>query len=210
VSGVDIRAAIADERLRMADLVDGLTPGQLRTPSLCEGWTVRDVIGHLVAAVAMPRSWIVPELARSGFRLHVANSRVARRMARRDPADLAAALREHAESDFKPPVVGFLGPFTDLQVHGQDIRRPLGLPHALLPERIRASLDFLVGGKARGFTPKERPAGLRLEAPDVDWSWGDGPRVGGAGEALMMALTWRPVALAELTGDGVSVLSGRR
>jgi hypothetical protein len=40
----------------------------------------------------------------------------------------------------------------DEQVHGQDMRRPLGLPHHLRPERLRVSLDFLTGGRAAGFT----------------------------------------------------------
>lgn len=200
---------IADERRRVADLVDTLTPGQLETPSLCGRWTVRDVVGHLVAAVAAPRSWVLPELVRGGFSIHRANARIAERMARRAPAELSAALREHAGSRFKPPVVGYLGPLTDLQVHGQDIRRPLGLPPTLLPERLRVSLDFLVGGRAVGFVPKKRPAGLRFEATDLGWSWGDGPVVRGEAEAVMMALTGRPVALPELEGTGVAILADR-
>src|SRR4051812_1588312 len=139
---------IADERRRAADLIDTLTPHQLDTPSLCGQWSVRDVIGHLVAPVAAPRSWLVPTLVRSGFNIHRANTPLAHRMAQRAPAELAAALLEHAENRFKPPIVGYLGPLTDLQIHGQDIRRPLGLPHALRPERMRISLDFLVGGHA--------------------------------------------------------------
>jgi uncharacterized protein (TIGR03083 family) len=206
---MDVREMVADERRRVADLAETLTPGQLSTPSLCAGWTVRDVLGHLVAAVAAPRSWLLPTMIRSGFRLHVANSRLAQRMALRLPAELAAALREHAESPSEPPIVGFPGQLTDLQVHGQDIRRPLGLPHALLPDRLRASLDFLTGGRAVGFVPKGRLAGLRLEASDIGWEWGAGAAVRGDAEPLMMALTGRAVALPELTGDGVRLLSGR-
>jgi hypothetical protein len=43
------------------------------------------------------------------------------------------------------------------------MRRPLGLPHDLRPERQRMSLDFLVSGRAPGFVPKRRPAGV------IDW-----------------------------------------
>jgi uncharacterized protein (TIGR03083 family) len=134
ISCVDTLEMIAEERRQMADLVDALTPQLLDTPSLCGQWSVRDVIGHLVAAVAAPRSWLVPTLVRSGFSIHRANAMLAHRMAQSTPSELAAPLREHANSRFKPPIVGFLGPLTDLQVHGQDIRRPLGLPHALQPE----------------------------------------------------------------------------
>lgn len=200
---------IADERRRMADLVDTLTPSQLDTPSLCGRWSVRDVVGHLVAAVAAPRAWLVPTLVRSGFSVHRANATLARRMARRTPSELAAALREHAGSRFTPPVVGHLGPLTDLQVHGQDIRRPLGLPHALRPERMAMSLDFLVGGHAVGFVPRRRVTGLRFEATDIGWRWGAGPAVRGEAEAMMLALTGRPVVLPELDGDGVPILRER-
>ncbi len=200
---------IVEERLATADLVGSLTEEQLATPSLCGAWTVREVAGHLLAAIAAPRRMLLPLLVRNRFRLHRANAELAGIMARRSAAELADALRAHAGSRFKPPLVGFPGQLTDLQVHGQDMRRPLGLPAALRPERLRVSLDFVVGGRAYGFVPKRRPAGLRFEAADLDWSWGDGPLVRGTGEAVLLALTGRPVVLPELSGDGVPELTGR-
>ncbi|BCJ48384.1 hypothetical protein GCM10010168_76900 [Actinoplanes ianthinogenes] len=200
---------IADERRRMAGLVESLTAEQLRTPSLCGAWTVKEVVGHLVAAVAAAKSSALPILIRSGFRLHRANAMLATRMAARPAGELAAMLRAHAESPFRPPIVGYPGQLTDLQVHGQDIRRPLGLPHELRPERLRASLDFLVGGRAIGFVPRRRPLGLRWEATDLGWTWGDGPLVRGTGEAVMLALTGRRPALDDLSGDGVAELRRR-
>jgi uncharacterized protein (TIGR03083 family) len=206
---VDIRSMIADERRRFAALVDSLTPAQLASPSLCGAWTTQQVAGHLVAAVSAVDASALLLLVRSRFDVHRANDRLARRIADRPAGELAALLREHAENPFRPPIVGYPGQLTDLQVHGQDIRRPLGLPHDLVPDRLRVSLDFLVGGRAVGFTPRRRPAGLRLEATDLDWAWGDGPLVRGAGEAVLMSLTGRAVALAELSGDGVPELAQR-
>ena len=43
----EIWTAIDDQRTRVADLLEGLSPTQLDRPSLCDGWTVRDVAGHL-------------------------------------------------------------------------------------------------------------------------------------------------------------------
>lgn len=200
---------IAGERRRIADLVDALSPDQLAAQSLCGSWTVKEVVGHLVAAVAAPPRSLLPVLLRSGFRIHRANARLATLTARRPAGELAAELRAHAGNPFRPPIVGHPGQLTDLQVHGQDIRRPLGLPHGLRPEPLRVSLDFLVGGRAVGFTPRNRPAGLRFEATDLGWSWGSGPVVRGPAEALLMALTGRPVALADLDGDGVAALRSR-
>ena len=206
---MDIHPAIADERRRVADLVDSLTPEQLETPSLCGEWTVKQVAGHLLAAISKPPTPVLPLLIRSGLNIHKANSRLALLMAERSPAELAQGLRKNADNPFRPPIVGYPGQLTDLQVHGQDMRRPLGLPHGLQLERLRASLDFLVGGRAVGFTPKRRLAGLRFEASDLDWFSGVGALVAGPAEALMLAMTGRKVALSELDGPGVPILRNR-
>jgi uncharacterized protein (TIGR03083 family) len=209
VGGMDVMAMIAAERRRIANLVESLNPEQLDAPSLCGSWTVKEVVGHLVAAVAAPPRHLLLALLRTGFNIHKANAELARLVARRPAGDLAAALRANAENPFRPPIVGYPGQLTDLQVHGQDIRRPLGLPSDLHPDRVRVSLDFLVGGRAVGFVPKRRPAGLRFEATDVDWAWGSGRLVRGTGEALALGLTGRRIVLAELDGDGVPELRSR-
>jgi uncharacterized protein (TIGR03083 family) len=206
---VDIQPAIADERRRIADLVDSLSPEQLDTPSLCGDWTVKQVAGHLLAAIGKPPTPVLPLIARSGFNIHKANSRLAALVAEQPAADLAQGLRDNAENPFRPPIVGYQGQLTDLHVHGQDMRRPLGLPHGLRLERLRVSLDFLVGGRAVGFAPRRRLAGLRFEATDLDWSAGTGPLVTGPAEALMLAMTGRGVALTELDGPGVPILRNR-
>ncbi|MFG2057614.1 maleylpyruvate isomerase family mycothiol-dependent enzyme [Micromonospora sp. NPDC048930] len=205
----DLLPMIAAERRRIADLIDSLTPEQLATPSLCGEWTVQEVAGHLAVPFLVPQWRFLPLILRSGFSLHAANARLAREVGRRPAGGLAAALRSHAEHPLRPPVVGHPGQLTDLQVHGQDIRRPLGLPGDLHPDPLRVSLDFLVGGRAIGFIDRRWIAGLRFEATDLDWSAGAGPLVRGPGEAVLLALTGRRVVLPELTGDGVAVLAGR-
>ena len=207
---MDVRAAIATERRRVADLIDSLDPAQLDVPSLCGDWTVRQVAGHLLAAVdASPRATLVA-LLRGGFRIHRANSLLAVRTADRPAADLADGLRRHADNPFRPPIVGYPGQLTDLQVHGQDMRRPLGLPHGLRLDALRVSLDFLTAGRPVGFTSRRRLAGLRFEATDLDWRFGGaGPLVCGPAEALMMAMCGRSAVLGDLDGDGVRVLAAR-
>jgi uncharacterized protein (TIGR03083 family) len=206
---VDVHAAVADERRRVADLIDMLSPAQLEVPSLCGDWTVKQVAGHLLAAIGGSPVPLLPLALRNGFRLHKVNSRLAVLTAERPGHELASALRAHADNTFKPPIVGYPGQLTDLQVHGQDMRRPLGLPHGLSLDLVRVSLGFLTGGRAIGFTPRRRIAGLRFVAGDLDWQWGTGALVTGPGEALMLAMTGRPVALGELDGPGVRVLAGR-
>ena len=43
---LDCMALAADERRDLAALLDSLTPDQWASPSLCTGWSVRDVVAH--------------------------------------------------------------------------------------------------------------------------------------------------------------------
>ena len=44
---MDYFPVIAAERRAVADMLDGLSPQQWETQSLCSGWSVRDVAAHL-------------------------------------------------------------------------------------------------------------------------------------------------------------------
>ncbi|MEU8817921.1 maleylpyruvate isomerase family mycothiol-dependent enzyme [Actinoplanes sp. NPDC048796] len=204
-----VRQAIAQERRRTADLLESLTPSQLAVRSLCGDWTVREVAAHLLAAVEAPRGATVSAMVRSGFRLHRANALLAQSLGRLPVEEIAEGLRRNAENDFKPPLVGYPGQLTDLLVHGQDIRRPLGLPHRLPLDSLRIALDFLTTGRPVGFTRKSWLAGLLFAASDLDWTFGAGHLVAGPAEALMMAMTGRRTVLGELDGPGVQVLASR-
>jgi uncharacterized protein (TIGR03083 family) len=93
-------------------------------------------------------------------------------------------------------------------VHGEDIRRPLGIRHDYPPEALPRCADFyrrsnlLIGGK-------RRVAGLRLRATDTDWSAGEGPEVSGPMLELLLAVTGRPAGLEKLTGEGLRTLGAR-
>jgi hypothetical protein len=96
----------------------------------------------------------------------------------------------------------------DVIIHGQDIRRAVDVPHVFPAEHLVATLDAvrtinILIGTAR------RIAGLHLQATDFDWSTGSGPEVTGTGEALLMAITGRPAALADLSGEGTAILRAR-
>lgn len=201
---------IAEERVRFAELVDGLDADQLAAPSLCGKWTVHEVAAHVLMPLVTSKAEIARELLRARGNFHRANAALARRTARRPASEIAALLRTRSGSHFRPPLHPPVTPLTDLLIHGQDIRRPLGLTREFEPDRLRAALDFLASkGAHPGFVPRGRLAGLRLRAADVDWTSGAGAEVAGPGEALMMAMAGRTVALADLTGPGVAELATR-
>jgi uncharacterized protein (TIGR03083 family) len=201
---------VAAERLIMADLLAGLTEAQLATPSLCGRWTVKDVAGHLAAPFVVPKLRFVRTLVLAGGSFHRANDTVARATAARPIAELAEIQRSHAGSRFTPPGHGPSAPLTDLQIHGQDIRRALGLTRDFDPGRLRVALDLLTSPRARiGFVSKGRLDGLQLRATDLDWESGGGAQMTGPAEALLMAMAGRAVALDDLSGDGVAILAAR-
>ncbi len=197
---------IADERLELAELLDGLTPEQWDTPSLCGAWTVAEVATHVMVGPSTSSWQFLTAMVEARGRFAVANQVLVRRRMDRPRSAIGADLREYAESRFTPPTMDWHAPLTDLLVHRLDITHPLGLDGSGDPEAWRAALGFLVSAKARrGFVAAGLPS-LTLVAPDVGWSAGDGPRVEAPAEALALAITRRPVRLEELDGPGADAL----
>jgi uncharacterized protein (TIGR03083 family) len=205
---VDTFDMIAQERRNLADTLSGLEPQQWMTPSLCQEWTVHDVAAHLLMPLVTPIPRFLIAMVGSGFNFDRANVKLTDRVARRSNDELVSGLRANAEHHFTPPGMGPEAPLTDALVHGQDIRRPLGIPHAFEPEHLRRALTFLAG-KSMGFVPKGLVNEIRFEATDLDWASGVGAAARGPGEAILLALTGRQVALADLEGPGVDVLRER-
>ena len=56
----------AERRALAADLT-GLAPERWQTPSLCSGWTVHDVLAHMVATAKLTPAAFLVRLAASSF-----------------------------------------------------------------------------------------------------------------------------------------------
>ena len=201
----------ARNRRTIADLFAGLDDAQLRTPSLCAGWTCRDVLGHLVMCIETSVPRFLLEVAKDRGRSDVTSDRLAHAWAARPVPDLVRTLRERSGDAVTQPGVGAGGPFADSCIHMRDVALPLGLPTTPPPEDWLTVLDFLVTGRARagGFLPRGRLDGLRLETDDGRWASGEGPVVTGSGEALALSVTGRPALLDELGGPGAAELRRR-
>jgi uncharacterized protein (TIGR03083 family) len=203
-----IFAASAVHRRELADLVESLDTEQLETRSLCTEWTVRVLVGHLIAPITTSAPKFLITFLRTGFRPNALNTRLAREIAAKPVTELAAALRANATKRFKPPVVGAYGPFTDLLVHGGDLRLPLGLPFDPPVPDVAVALEFL-NGRAPGFVPRGRLTGLELAPTDLERTWGEGAEISGRAADLMMAVCGRPTVLPSLSGPGVKILADR-
>lgn len=207
---MDIWDMIAQERLELATLFEGLSAEQWETQSLCGAWTVRDIAAHLLMPLVTSGPKFMLTMARCGGNFNQASQRLTASVGQRSNSELIAGLRHDAASHFTPPGLGAQAPLTDSIVHGQDVRRPLGIQRTIPEEQQRLVLDFLVSSKAqRGFVAKGRLDSLEFQATDLDWASGTGARVDGPSEALMMAIAGRPVATADLNGPGVAAMSRR-
>lgn len=195
------------ERARLADDLADLTDEQWATPSLCGGWTVEEVVAHLTAAASIGRwRWIASVLgARFDPAVHNARRLAEHRGA--TPAETLARFRAVVTSTVAPSghTPAWLG---EVVVHGEDIRRPLGIAHTpptatTTPvAEFYARRDFTVAGKTLS-------RGLRLEATDGPFATGEGPLVTGPTLALVMAMAGRTAHLDDLTGPGVVALRER-
>ncbi len=200
-------------RLLAADMFASLTPEQWRTPSLCAGWTVREVAGHLVEPLESQIGvlGLVAALIRYRGSLDRMVDATARTSAARPTTAIVESLRTHASVRLDPPVIGARGPMTDTFIHLRDAARPLGLDVNPAPEAWRHVLDFLARPTraTKALVPSDRVAGLRLVATDLDWQYGEGAEVRGPSEAIGMAIAGRPVALQDLDGPGVDTFRTR-
>lgn len=193
----------AKARTDFADLLDSLTEEQLAAATLCENWTPMDVAGHLVSFVEMGLPTMMFSMARKGFNVDKAWAANAAKYKTMGRDAISAALRAKAAKGAPIPSFSAGISFLDVAVHTQDVRRGLGLEGSLDGGVLRESLDWVTTHKQRKIhVDPEAIEGLRLEATDLDWSWGEGALVSGPAEAILMGLNRRDVA-AELTGDGV-------
>jgi len=202
-----------DERRDLRRFLEGLTPEQWRRDSLCAGWNVRDLVAHLVAwdDLLLYRSPLQHLRALLRFSKLYALSlgsmnRVNRTIRDRTTGVAPEELLRRFGADDSPELKWLFdgtnpgAHLAEYVIHHQDIRRPLGLPRQVPPDRLIAAL--------RGVTqlpgvrwPAWRQLRLRRwEASDVAWSRGRGPVVTGSAEAILMVLAERSSACEELVG----------
>jgi uncharacterized protein (TIGR03083 family) len=198
------------EMLDLAERLAGLDDKQWNAPSLCTQWRIRDVLAHVTAGAegAFGVGAIVGGMLRHGFNYNRWVAADGQARGRHDPEVILKALRGAAanrEATPKRPVTSLM----HVLIHGQDICRPLEIRRDLPEAHLVPVADF-VKNDVHIFGAKERIAGLRLTATDMDWSHGDGPEVMGPAEALVMMMAGRLVALDDLWGEGKAALATRR
>jgi len=194
-------------RSEFATQAEALAPTDWDAPSLCEGWRIRDVVAHLILPERFSGLGGLGGLIRSGFRLDRYIHQDAIRRGSVPVADLMASYRAAIPRRSVPPGRRPINVLVDLVVHLQDIRRALGLAWSYDAELLETVASTIYADTGLG-VPK-RAEGLALRATDTAWKAGEGALVAGPLEALILAMTGRPVTLPELTGPGAAVLAAR-
>lgn len=198
--------AVRATRLRIADLLESLSPAEWDAPSLCRGWRVRDVAGHL-ACVPTITGWDLLSVApRARFDPNRVNTLIAVRHGSRRPEELLAELREHAADRRTARALDTRNALFDVIVHSQDIAMPLRRDFPVPAHYSREGLQR-VWDMGWPFRARRRLANLSLRATDTDWAVGSGPEVAGGALPLLLLLTGRTAAaVPSLQGAGVSAL----
>jgi uncharacterized protein (TIGR03083 family) len=196
---------IDDERSNLADLMDDLSESQWRTPSLCSRWTVREVAAHLTLAhTGLPSATVSLIRAGGGFNRMIRDT--ALRQARLPVDEYPRRLRAMVGSRRTAPFITELEPLIDILCHAQDMARPIGRPYPM-PTAAAVVAANRIWRQSFPFQARRRLRGFELVAADTSWRVGSGLRVDGPISALLLLVSGRPAALADLTGPGVAKLA---
>lgn len=200
--------AIETERLNLADQLAELTDDQWDVPSLCEGWTVRDVAAHVTLSARLRPMAAIRGVLRARGNLNRFIDEETRSHRGLSTDELINELRRLAASRNQPIGTKPPDPLADVLLHGQDICRPLGIPRSMPREPAAAAAEYLWKRRSR-FNSQKRCEGVRLRATNADFEVGEGADAAGPIEGVLLVLAGRAAGLDDLSGPGVAVLEPR-
>ncbi|MFB7410073.1 maleylpyruvate isomerase family mycothiol-dependent enzyme [Streptomyces sp. NPDC056202] len=194
------RAALIGDLTRLDD-------AQWLRPSLCDGWTVHDVLAHLVDNARATRLGFLTDLVRARFDFDRQNTRGVERARGTTPQETLERFRRVASRMSAPPAP-LDSRLVEEIVHGEDIRRPLGLSRAYPPRAVDRALRLQARTPVSFGGAKETLSRVRITATDADLTIGTGPEAEGPALSLLLAVTGRTAVLTDLRGPGVAALAG--
>jgi uncharacterized protein (TIGR03083 family) len=202
-AGNDLMATIAAERRAFTHILDALPHQDWNTPSLCTGWRVREVVAHMTMPLRLSTPQFIAEMLRSrGNFAHMAD-RIARHDAQAPVSTLLHRWRTNEDTRWKPPGGGLKGALTHDIVHGLDITIPLGIRHPVSDANLLTVLAHATSPLSQKHFQLDL-TGIRLEANDLDWAFGDGEPLHGAAHHLLMVLMDRRLPTGVLTGQATA------
>ena len=159
----------------LAGLLESAPPETWDAPSLCEGWQFRHVVAHVTMPVRMTPEQFGAEMAAARGDFGVLSNSVAARDSSLPIADQLAALRSPVLHAWQPPGGGAAGALSHAVIHSLDVTAAVDRPAVAPADGVQAVLDQLTAADGAIFGVDL--TGVRLEATDTGWSWGDGETV---------------------------------
>lgn len=202
---MDLWPLTMEARRSLLATFEQLDDDQWNTPSLSEGWSVRDVLAHLILATRPPVRRYTAALVRARGNFDNANHVLATVDGRRPVDDLLSEYRDVIEHRFSPPGWPQAAPLGDILLHSLDVRIPLGLPSDNPAEHYEPAIQLLFSRVGRSFTRAGRPD-VRWVATDHDWARGEGSEVSGTMADIALTAAGRGARVNHLSGDGVAAV----
>jgi uncharacterized protein (TIGR03083 family) len=192
------------ERREIRRLLEGLTVEQWHAASLCDGWTVRDLVAHLVAwddlliyrTPRQHRRLLVRFLelyTRSGASMARLNRHLYDRTRPLTPDDLLRRFARDDDPDMKWLFDGSNpeAHLAEYVIHRHDLARPLDLACDVPPERMIAALNGAMKLPSVRLRARSLLLHKKLHATDLDWNRGRGSRIDARADVILMALAGR-------------------
>ncbi len=191
-SDVDLQPAVAAEFVALADLLGSLPEAEWDTPSLCDGWRVREVVAHMTMAARYSMAQFYAELQDCDGDFTRLSNQIAARDAALPSGTLVDNLRGEVMQRWAPPGGGYEGALNHVVIHGLDITVPLGVTRRSPDDTIRSVLDDLTRGGTHAHFGFDL-SGLSLRATDIEWTFGSGTPISGAAADLALLMCGRPL-----------------
>jgi uncharacterized protein (TIGR03083 family) len=184
------RQEVTAERTELAAMLGELRPEQWAAPSLCAGWRVREVVAHMTMPFRLKPQRFLLELAKAGGNFDKMADRQARKDTERlSDAELLASLRDNVAHPWKPPGGGEVGALSHDVIHGLDISVALGLGRRPPVSRVALILAGL-SDRNRNYFGVDL-SGVRLEATDLDFTYGEGTPLRAPAQDLLLVICGR-------------------
>lgn len=182
----EFQPLIARTYTGLADLLETAPSDAWDAQSLCDKWLVRNVVAHVTMPVRLTPEQFGAGMAAAGGDFTAFSDGVAERDGSLPASDLLSQLRSDALHAWAPPG-GAAGALSHAVIHSLDITLPLGRPTVAPEEAVTMVLDQLAPSGIFGLDL----TGVRLEAQDSDWSWGEGDALRADGGELVALLSGR-------------------
>lgn len=160
------------ERAELAAFLTTLTLQQWETPSLCAGWSVKEVVAHMISYEDLGVFGLLKRFAKG--RIVRANEVGVDEFAGLSPQELVDYVGRHLQPRGLTAGFGGMIALVDGMIHHQDIRRPLGQPRTIPAQRLDRVLRLMP--KNPRLRARPRIKGCDCEPPTSTGQSAPGPK----------------------------------